>query len=79
MALLSTFEVVVLAFAAFPSTIWELEIVCSLLNFLRRLNYIRFELRLESSECWSISLMKRLDTTSTSSDMSKLIDFSDGW
>ena len=62
-ALLSSLEVIVLALAAFPSTIWELEFV-SLINL--RLSSL-FDNRLgwcESGESWSKGLMKRLDTSS---------------
>ena len=62
-ALLSSLEVIVLALAAFPSTIWELEFV-SLINL--RLSSL-FDNRLgwcESGESWSEGLVKRLDTSS---------------
>jgi len=75
-AFLSSLEVVVLALAALPSAIWELE-VGLLLNgrFLDN----DFLLWLESSEIWGKGLVERLDTASESSHLSKLVEFSDGW
>ena len=72
-AFLSSFEVVVLAFAAFPSTVWEFELVvlfCLLNAFLwdERLDVVQVE-----------GLVERLDTSCRSSHLSKLVHLGDGW
>lgn len=77
-AFFSSFKVIVLAFTALPSTIWELEIVNLLNNSLSWLfaNELRW---LERGEGWGKRLVERLKTSGTSCHLSKLIDFSNSW
>ena len=71
-AFLSSFEVVVLALAAFPSTVWELEVGLSGwldgLLWNEGLDVVQVE-----------GLVEWLDATGRSGHLSKLVHLRDGW
>lgn len=73
-ALLSAFKVVVLALAALPSTIWELEVAFS--SLLEGLTLWNEWLNVVQVE---VGLMEWLDTTCRSGHLSKLVHLGDGW
>lgn len=77
-ALLSSFKVIVLALAALPSTIWELEFV-RLVNLRLSSQFENLWRWLESGESWGEGLMEWLNTSSRSGHLSKFIDFSHRW
>ena len=73
MAFLSSFEVIVLALAAFPSAIWELEVIVH----LGLLNGFLWDERLDAVQVEG--LMEWLNTACRSGHLSKLIHLVDGW
>jgi hypothetical protein len=78
MALLSSLEVIVLALAALPSSVWELEII--LLFVEEGLSFHDSLLGMEGIVGWiEGGLMKWLHTSSRSSYLGKLVNLSDGW
>ena len=72
-AFLSSFEVVVLALAAFPSTVRELEVAGDDFSFLNRFFW---DERLDAVQVEG--LMERLNTTRRSGHLSKLVNLFDG-
>jgi len=72
-ALLSSFEVVVLALAALPSTVRELEVR----DWLGLLDWLLRDERLDGVQIEG--LMERLDTSSRSGNLGKLIHLLDTW
>lgn len=78
MAFFSSLEVVVLALAAFPSSVWELEV--TLLFVEECFSFLDSFVGMEGVEGWGeVSLMKWLHASSRSGDLSKFIDLSNGW
>ena len=73
-AFLSSFEVVVLALAAFPSAIWELEVIGHLLGWF---NGFLWDERLDIVQVEG--LVEWFDTASRSGHLSKLVHLRDGW
>lgn len=72
-AFLSSFEVIVLALAAFPSAIWELEVIV----WLGLLNGFLWNEWLDAVQVEG--LMEWFDTACRSGHLSKLIHLVDGW
>jgi len=78
MAFFSSLEVVVLALAAFPSSVWELEVI--LLFVEECFSFLDSFVGMEGVEGWGeVGLMKWLHASSRSSYLSKFIDLSNGW
>lgn len=77
-AFLSSLEVVVLALTAFPSSVWELEVI--LLFVEECFSFLDSFVGMEGVEGWGeVSLVKWLHTSSRSSDLSKFINLGNGW